>query len=194
MNVSAGRPRWNQSFAKLAVLGMTQFDTVVMLDADMMVVDNIDDLFDAPAMSAVSAGRGARPDWVDLNSGLMVIKPSADLYRAAEAILGGLDGESLAPYKQGIGDQDILQILLEGWSAKDELHLPERYNLFQDCIASYDRRGILPYADAAVVHFELAPKPWSYGAAQWLRVLRRAVHFLSLSEIRAIRKYQRYCR
>lgn len=57
LNVSAGRPRWNQSFAKLAVLGMTQFDTVVMLDADMMVVDNIDDLFDAPAMSAVAAAR-----------------------------------------------------------------------------------------------------------------------------------------
>ena len=194
LNVSAGRPRWNQSFAKLAVLGMTQFDTVVMLDADMMVVDNIDDLFDAPAMSAVAAARGKNPDWVDLNSGLMVIKPSAELYRAAESILGGLDEKTLAHYKQGIGGQDILQILLEGWSAKDEPHLSERYNLFQDCIAYYDARGFLPFSTAVVVHFELAPKPWAYGAAEWLKVIRRAVHYPSLSEIKAIRKYQRYCR
>ena len=194
LNVSVGRPRWNQAFAKLAVLGMTQFDTIVMLDADMMVVDNIDALFDAPGMSAVVAGKGMVPDWVDLNSGLMVIKPSAELYRAAESILGDLDEKTLARYKQGIGDQDIFQILLEDWSAKDELHLSERYNLFQDCIAFYDSRGFLPFSTAAVVHFELAPKPWAYGAAEWLKVLRRAVHYLSLSEIKAIRKYQRYCR
>lgn len=194
LNVSVGRPRWNQTFAKLAVLGMTQFDTIVMLDADMMVVDNIDDLFDAPGMSAVVAGKGMVPDWVDLNSGLMVIKPSAELYSAAELILGDLDEKTLARYKQGIGDQDIFQILLKDWSAKDELHLSERYNLFQYCIACYDASGFLPFSTAAVVHFDLAPKPWAYGAAEWLKVLRRAVHYLSLSEIKAIRKYQRYLR
>ena len=190
LNVSVGRPRWNQAFAKLAVLGMTQFDTIVMLDADMMVVDNIDALFDAPGMSAVVAGKGMVPDWVDLNSGLMVIKPSAELYRAAESILGDLDEKTLAHYKQGIGDQDILQILLEGWSAKDELHLSERYNLFQDCIAYYDACGFLPFSTAAVIHFELAPKPWAYGPREWLLVLRRAARHRSLVELDALKRYR----
>lgn len=190
LNIAAGRARWNQSFAKLNVLALTQFDSVVMLDADMMVLSNIDGLFDAPSMSAVVAGAGAHSDWIDLNSGLMVIKPSHKLYQDAISLVCAFDEESLLNYRDGIGDQDILQMLLPTWSSEKTLHLPERFNAFQDCLAMYDSSGFLNFKDVAVVHFELTPKPWLYGLKEHINVARRALRYSSLAELTALRRYR----
>lgn len=190
LNDAAGRPRWNQSFAKLSILALTRFDSVVLLDADMMVLSNIDELFDAPSMSAVVAGGGAHVDWVDLNSGLMVIKPSHALYQNAISLINSLDENSLSNFRDGIGDQDIFQMLLPGWKSEMALHLSERFNAFQDCLAMYDSSGYLNFKDVSVVHFELAPKPWAYGIREWLNAVRRALHYGSLAELTALRRYR----
>lgn len=190
LNYAAGRPRWNQSFAKLSVLGLTQFDSVVLLDADMMVLSNIDGLFDAPSMSAVVAGGGAHPDWIDLNSGLMVIKPSHELYQNAISLINNFDEDLLSNFRDGIGDQDIFQMLLPNWRSEKALHLSERFNAFQDCLAMYDSSGYLDFEEVSVVHFELAPKPWAYGAREWANAIRRALHYGSLAELMALNRYR----
>ena len=190
LNIVAGRPRWNQSFAKLSVLALTRFDSVVLLDADMMVLSNIDGLFDAPSMSAVVAGGGAHADWVDLNSGLMVIKPSHALYQNAISLINSLDENLLSNFRDGIGDQDIFQMLLPSWRSEEALHLSERFNAFQDCLAMYDSSGYLNFKDVSVVHFELASKPWTYGIREWLNAARRALHYGSLAELTALRRYR----
>ncbi len=188
-NNAHDRKSWNSSFAKLGVLGLTRFDTVVMLDGDMMVCKNIDHLFDAPPMSAVVAGQRVHPEWVDLNSGLMVIKPSKRLHDEALTLLAGIDETFLADSPRGIGDQDILRMLLDGWAQDDRLHLPEAYNAFYNYLASYEASGYLPFRDVAVIHFELSPKPWAYGLKQWAKVLLRAVKHGSFVEFRALRRY-----
>ena len=190
LNDAAGRPRLNQSFAKLSVLALTRFDSVVLLDADMMVLSNIDGLFDAPSMSAVVAGGGAHADWIDLNSGLMVIKPSRTLYQNAISLINALDENSLSNFRDGIGDQDIFQMLLPCWRSEKDLHLSERFNAFQDCLALYDSSGYLNFKDVSVVHFELTPKPWAYGIRDWLKAVRRALHYGSLAELTALRRYR----
>ncbi len=189
LNIAHDRKNWNNSFAKLGVLALTQFDTVVMLDGDMMVCKNIDHLFDAPSMSAVVAGQGLNPTWVDLNSGLMVIKPSMRLYDEALALLSEIGMTDLADFPRGIGDQDILKMLLDGWAQDDHLHLPEAYNAYYNYLAAYEASGYLPFRDVSVVHFELSPKPWAYGLKQWVKVFLRAVKHGSFVEFRALRRY-----
>lgn len=190
LNDSLGCSRWNQSFTKLKILTLTQFDAILMLDADMMVRRNIDELFDVPAMSAVVAGLGLNPGWRDLNSGLMLIKPSQELYNKAVQLLNSLEDSSLSSYCNGIGDQDILKALMPTWRQHAELHLPERYNAFQDCLGVYDARGYLRYEDVSVVHFELSPKPWMYRPSDWLKVVLRALKSRSCIELKALQEYR----
>ena len=69
---------WNNTFDKLFVWGLTQFEKIVFLDSDMLIVRNIDSLFDKPPFSAVSADSSypGNEGWAGgLNSGLMVISP-----------------------------------------------------------------------------------------------------------------------
>ena len=68
---------WSFTFDKLQIWGLTQFERIIFLDSDMLILRNIDELFDCPPFSAVPAGYSSclREDWLYLNSGLMVIKP-----------------------------------------------------------------------------------------------------------------------
>src|SRR5215831_9559305 len=71
---------WAGVFEKLFVFSLPRFQKVVLLDCDMIVIKNIDELFGKPHMSAVIADIGpGREDSHDLNAGLIVIEPAADL-------------------------------------------------------------------------------------------------------------------
>ena len=50
-----GFSHWNYTFDKLLIWGLTQFEKIVFLDCDMLVVRNIDGLFEHDPFSAVSA-------------------------------------------------------------------------------------------------------------------------------------------
>jgi alpha-N-acetylglucosamine transferase len=39
-------PRWNDCWSKLAVFGLVQYERIVLLDADMLVVKNMDELME----------------------------------------------------------------------------------------------------------------------------------------------------
>lgn len=181
-----GSPNWNNTFFKLRIFGLTQFDKLIYLDSDMIVAANIDYLFDKPHMSAVAAGRGFNPTWRQLNSGLMVIEPDRqmmdDLLKLVtdEPDPGMLNG-------QGIGDQDIINWYYRTWPENEWLHLPETYNQFVTLIPEYLRSGLLDsFADIKVIHFVGKVKPWAYKSREYLHALARAVRYRSLKEFRAI--------
>lgn len=81
-NESVRVPRWASdfhlgSFAKLAALALVQFRKLVVLDADTLVLRNIDRLVQAPAPAFVVRFKCFRyfdPLW-ELNSGVMVLQP-----------------------------------------------------------------------------------------------------------------------
>lgn len=189
LNKRKGRMRWNRTFSKLSLLGLAGYDKIVTVDSDVLFLRNADELFYRPSMSAVVAGRGVHSDWVDLNSGVMVIEPSVGLYGRALEILDSLTKDDLLNY-EGLGDQDILTLLNPNWKDSDSLHLPECYNAFQDCLAIYDSSGYLPFGDVKLVHFELTPKPWNYGLYDWARLFRRALKMHSGAELKAVRAYR----
>lgn len=87
-----GRPELGVTLTKLRLWNLTQYDRLVYLDADTLVLKNIDALFNVAAEFAAVSDVG----WPDcFNSGVMVIRPNAAtsqrlLEKVAE--IGSFDG------------------------------------------------------------------------------------------------------
>jgi glycogenin len=170
--------RWYYNYAKLSVFGLLAFDKVVFLDADLLITANIDELFDAPHLSAVNAG-GRLPElseWRQFNSGVMVIEPNQDLFSDMLDKVGKI--ETGAPG----GDQAFLHAYYPDWPSWTHLHLDHRYNLFQVHLDRYHALLGWTLDDVRIVHFIGVTKPWMRHSetnrfralVRRLRVLRRS--------------------
>ena len=86
------RPDLGITFTKLNAWKLVEYEKCVFLDADTLVLQNVDDLFNRPEISAA-------PDigWPDcFNSGVFVFVPSLQTYDAlvAHALeVGSFDGK-----------------------------------------------------------------------------------------------------
>ena len=77
------RDRWIKTLFKLVVFKDYGYEKLVYLDSDLLIRGNLDELFDKPAISAVS-DRAFFPQFSrgGLNAGVMVIEPDEKLYEA----------------------------------------------------------------------------------------------------------------
>lgn len=114
--------KWYYTFSKLNIFSLTQFEKIVFIDLDTVVTENIDDLFEKKHFSSVNSGGFIHKNWVDLNSGLIVIEPSREVYNKLIDIM--LDGTNYS------GDQDVLHKYYRNWSKDKELNLGYQYNMF----------------------------------------------------------------
>ena len=158
-----GRPELGPTFTKVQLWAQLDLAKTVFLDADILVLAGIDDLFGREELSAA-------PDvgWPDcFNSGVFVGRPSEQTYRGLLGLAktrGSFDG----------GDQGLLNSYFCNWSRGDSRHrLPFGYNLTFS--ASY---GYLPalqhFKDQIkVVHFIGPQKPWKYNRTPDGRVISR---------------------
>ncbi len=86
------RPELGVTFSKIHAWRLTQYHKCVFLDADTLVLQNVDELFDREELSAA-------PDigWPDcFNSGVFVFEPSMETYGQLLALalqVGSFDGE-----------------------------------------------------------------------------------------------------
>ena len=145
-------PRFDKVFTKLRAWELEPFDKVVLLDADMVVLQNLDDLFERPELAAA-------PDFLlpdRFNSGAMVLEPSRDkLARMLEKL-------AAAPSYDG-GDQGFLNGFFGDWyTGPAERRLPTWYNLpnfiYQFMHGHPSLRGEVE-REAKVIHY-LVQKPW----------------------------------
>lgn len=159
-------PRFAKTFTKLRAYGLNDFDKIVLLDADTVVLRNVDDLFARPSFSAA-------PDFFlpdRFNSGVMVIEPSPALFARLEQALygsGSYDG----------GDQGFLNEFFPTWYEGPPAHrLRAGYNLhhfvFQFLLGRDALRDHV-LQEVRIIHFTLQ-KPWqnvtlSGGADLWWR-------------------------
>ena len=179
-------PRFGNTYTKLRAFGLADVEKAVFLDADTLVLQNVDELFERPDFAA--APDFFMPD--RFNSGVMVLAPSPGRLDAMTAALGACD-------TYDGGDQGFLNTFFEGWWSMDAAHrLPARYNMhhfvFQFMVAHPSlRRQFL--REVRVVHYTLQ-KPWltptvTGGSAMWWdrylerhperdRAWRRRVHAL----------------
>ncbi|NWW70206.1 GLYG2 protein, partial [Climacteris rufus] len=146
------RPELGVTFTKLHCWTLTHYSKCVFMDADTLVLCNVDELFDREEFSAA-------PDsgWPDcFNSGVFVFRPSLKTHSlllqfAAEH--GSFDG----------GDQGLLNSFFSNWATADiDKHLPFLYNLSSSSVYTYVPAFNYFGRDAKVVHFLGSMKPWNY--------------------------------
>ncbi|XP_031813653.1 glycogenin-1 isoform X2 [Sarcophilus harrisii] len=146
------RPELGVTLTKLHCWSLIQYSKCVFMDADTLVLTNIDELFEREELSAAPD-----PGWPDcFNSGVFVYRPSIETYNqllhmASEQ--GSFDG----------GDQGLLNMFFSSWATTDiKKHLPFIYNLSSISIYSYLPAFKAFGANAKVVHFLGRIKPWNY--------------------------------
>ncbi|XP_009953755.1 PREDICTED: glycogenin-1 [Leptosomus discolor] len=146
------RPELGVTLTKLHCWELTQFSKCIFMDADTMVLTNIDELFEREELSAAPD-----PGWPDcFNSGVFVYRPSIETYNqllqfATEK--GSFDG----------ADQGLLNTFFSSWATTDmSKHLPFIYNLSSTSVYSYLPAFKAFGANTKVVHFLGSAKPWNY--------------------------------
>jgi hypothetical protein len=144
-------PRFANVFTKLRVWGLTEYEKVVFLDGDTVVVRNIDELFERPSLAAA-------PDFLmpdRFNSGVMVIDPSLEQLDAMLERLphvNSYDG----------GDQGFLNEIFDWYGSPPMHRLPAAYNTHQFIFQFIAARRMLRERlldQVKIVHYTLR-KPW----------------------------------
>ena len=154
------RPYWNETFFKLRIFEMEQYDKLLYIDSDMIVLDNLDHLFDREHITACQGGKLVF-GWEDINSGLMLIEPSSNEFSALMDLIPTVC-ESKIKENCGFGDQDVISRYYKHLNQKweGEKRLDERYNANIRCI--HDLCVHFGYENIKVIHFVGAKKPWMF--------------------------------
>lgn len=154
--------RWSNTFDKLMIWGLTEFDKIVYVDSDMIILDNIDNLFDKVPFTAVAAG--SIYNWNHFNSGIMVFEPNMAIRNVLLSLIPSTIDDILTE-KGCVGDEDVIIKYMPEWEERKELHLHEGYNLVFRGMTEYHRKYDFNYGkNIKVVHF-IGPwydKPWNH--------------------------------
>ncbi|XP_053632121.1 glycogenin-1 isoform X4 [Cherax quadricarinatus] len=140
------RPELGVTLTKLHCWTLADYSKCVFLDADMLCVQNPDDLFSHPELSAV-----CDIGWPDcFNSGMFVFVPSLDTYGRLlqhSETSGSFDG----------GDQGLLNTFFPNWN-----RLSFVFNMVASATYTYLPAYKQYGGSVKLVHFLGAMKPWQY--------------------------------
>ena len=153
------------NYSKLNMWSLVQFKKIVYLDADMIVMHNIDELFEKPNMSSTNSGGWLpdKKDWKQLNSGLIVLEPSMVVFEDMKSKVGKIEKE------KGKGDQAFIHQYYSDWPERKDLHLPHIYNIFDCHLRGYkkhfgyyvdEKGGKFDEKRVKIIHFIGQHKPW----------------------------------
>ncbi|CEP13961.1 hypothetical protein [Parasitella parasitica] len=145
---SARRKGFNKAcrYSKLNLWNLTQYKKVVFLDADTMVVNNIDELFEYPQFTAAVDIGGV------LNTGVFVAEPNAETYKDIMETY-----ENAPSYNKG--DQGFLNYYFN----KTANPLPGNYNLMiKFTHFSTLASGFVTKNTVKVLHYTSETKPWNF--------------------------------
>jgi alpha-N-acetylglucosamine transferase len=144
-----GKPAFHtplDNFAKLRLWEMEQYDRLVFIDADAIVVRNIDRLFAYPEFSAAPNVYESLADFSRMNSGVFVAQPSRATFARMLAMLDAPD--AFWPRT----DQTFLQAFFPDWHG-----LPVFDNLLQ--YVWFNLPDLWDWGSVRVIHYQYE-KPW----------------------------------
>jgi glycogenin glucosyltransferase len=145
-----GRPDLLYAFTKIALWRQTQFRKIVYLDADVVALKSLDELFalDAPFAAAPDIG------WPDaFNTGVMALTPNMGEYWALQTMAAAGDSFDGA-------DQGLLNQYYENCSWH---RLSFTYNCTPNAQYQWEPAYRFYKRDISAVHFIGKDKPWSTG-------------------------------
>ncbi len=147
------------NFAKLRLWELDDYETIIFLDADTLVLRNIDKLFAYPEFSAAPNVYAALGDFHRLNSGVFVAKPAKAMF---ERMVTRLDAPD-AYWRRT--DQTFLETFFPDWHG-----LPVFFNMLQ--YVWFNLPGLWDWRSVQVLHYQYE-KPWetSHPKADRLRPL-----------------------
>ena len=134
------------NFCKLALWRLTEYRRVVFLDADTLVIKNIDKLFGYPQFCGAPNLYETLEDMHRLNSGVFVAQPDDSTY---ESMLSALDAPG-AFWRRT--DQTFLETYFPDWHG-----LPYTFNTLQ--YVYFNLPQLWRWASIRVVHYQYE-KPW----------------------------------
>jgi glycogenin glucosyltransferase len=144
----------NSGYTKLHIWNLTQYDKLLYLDADTIVVENVDELFEAETDFA-AAPDVFPPD--KFNAGVLLIKPCHGTFEDMQAKSASL------PSHDG-GDTGFLNSYYPDWYTSGTTNrLPFRYNAQRTLHwLTYEKNP--GYWEAVkplkIIHYSSSPKPW----------------------------------
>ncbi|QHQ35790.1 glycosyltransferase [Algicella marina] len=134
------------NFAKLRLWQLTEYDSVVFIDADALVLQNCDRLFAYPEFCAAPNVYESLADFHRLNSGVFTAKPSQTTFAA---MMAALDTPG-AFWRRT--DQTFLESFFPHWHG-----LPIFYNMLQ--YVWFNMPGLWKWEDIHILHYQYE-KPW----------------------------------
>ena len=150
---------WKNCWTKFRIFDLTQFEKIVFLDADILVLKNLDHLFNKPHMTAALDGEyfGLWQGWPHFNSGCLVIEPSHELFEDILNYGRSLKVEELPDYI--FADQEVLNFYYKDWPEQQYLHLNKYYNIFAPYVQSNQLKDLI--ANTYFIHY-VGRKPWTF--------------------------------
>ncbi|MFO1106357.1 MAG: glycosyltransferase [Amaricoccus sp.] len=137
------------NFVKLRLWQLGEYERVVFVDADALVLRPIDRLFGYPEFSAAPNVYESLADFTRLNSGVFVARPDAATFAA---MLAALDRPGMFWRRT---DQSFLQDFFPDWHG-----LPVYDNLLQ--YVWFNLPGLWDWGSIRVLHYQYE-KPWQPG-------------------------------
>jgi len=161
---------WANAFDKLHVWSLTQFEKVLFLDADTLIVQNIDHLFMRPELTAPITPRGCNcrtdyvngPEFFSVSSGFFICEPSLQTFQEIIELASGPspDPDDLEQFggTWHWGDQEMIHVKFDQLS--DNWHrLNWQYDVPAGTCNCETKRGAPVYSYHFVCSYPI-PKPW----------------------------------
>ena len=151
------QPYFKNTFDKLSVFNLTEYEKIVYLDLDLLILENIDELFDYDGLSMAKD----HPFSELFNSGVMVIEPNKNDY---DGLIKNM--KEKMKNKDHTSDQNIINEYFNG----NINILPQAYNLLRRVYGDVKRNvyavkewddGI---EDKKILHYIINPKPFKIDA------------------------------
>jgi len=160
--------RWGPAFSKLHAFKLDQYKKLVWLDSDLLVVRDIDSMFDLPYLLSgcidtdASSCQYKESRMNLLNSGVMSLIPTAQQY---SKLIATMNNKTLLS-RGTINDQDVIMAANPDWH---HLPYPQYGAQITHCICENDPR-MWDSPNLRILHFTAGtmalPKPWDYNSAK----------------------------
>ncbi|PTX44083.1 glycosyl transferase family 8 [Christiangramia gaetbulicola] len=189
--------RWVHTFDKLQVFGLTEFKKIVFLDSDMLVIKNVDELFNKPHLTFAAASEQVSgfEDWDMPNTGMMVIEPKAG---TPEKIFE--NWQVVQSKKTDFSDQDLIHYYFKQ-EFKNQLdwRVPAIFNAFVFLLDKIIKENgyNLNLDDPeektiSVLHFAIKDRPWLMNTKEIIFFYFDRLVNRKYQEIKAYRLYFRH--